>query len=59
MAERILTLCDKCAEEMKIGGLRVKPITGSTTTAKAKACENCGQRMGGMCKQYIVGGKGK
>lgn len=59
MAERILTLCDTCAEDMKIGGFRVKQITGRTTTEKAKACENCGQTMGGMCKQYIVGGKGK
>lgn len=59
MAERILTLCDTCAEEMKIGGFRVKQITGRTTTEKAKACEYCGQRMGGMCKQFIVSGKGK
>lgn len=59
MAERVLSLCDKCAEEMKIGGFRVKPISGRTTTEKKKACENCGQRMGGMCKQFIVGGKGK
>jgi len=59
MAERILTLCDSCAEQMKIGGFRVKPITGRTTTEKKKACENCGQRMDGMCKQYIVGGKGR
>lgn len=59
MAERILTLCSACAEEMKIGGLRVKPITGKTTTEKKVSCENCGQRMGGTCRQYIVGGKGK
>lgn len=59
MADRILTLCSKCAEEIKIGGLRVRPINGRTTTAKAKACENCGQRAGGTCKQYIVGGKGR
>lgn len=59
MAERILTLCDKCAEEMKNGGFRVKQINGSTTTERKKACENCGQRVGGMCKQFIVGGKGK
>ena len=26
MAERILTLCDTCAEEMKNGGFRVKQI---------------------------------
>jgi len=57
MAERILTLCDTCAEEMKIGGFRVKQITGRTTTEKKNACENCGQRMGGTCKQYIVGKK--
>ena len=59
MAERILTLCSACAEEMKIGGLRVKPITGKTTTEKKVSCENCGQRMGGTCRQYIVGGKGR
>lgn len=59
MSERILTLCDTCAEEMKIGGFRVKQITGRTTTEKKPACENCGQRMGGTCKQFIVGGKGK
>ena len=59
MAERILTLCSACAEEMKIGGLRVKPITGKTTTEKKVSCENCGQRMGGTCRQYIVGAKGK
>lgn len=59
MPEKILTLCDACAEQMKNGGFRVKPITGRTTTEKKKACENCGQRMGGMCKQYIVGGKGR
>ena len=59
MAERVLTLCDSCAEEMKIGGFRVKQINGQTTTEKKKACENCGQRMGGMCKQFIVGGKKK
>lgn len=57
MAERILTLCDKCAEDMKIGGFRVKQISGHTTTEKKKACENCGQSMGGTCKQYIVGKK--
>lgn len=59
MAERILTLCSACAEDMKIGGLRVKPITGRTTTEKKVSCENCGQRMGGTCKQFIVGGKGR
>lgn len=59
MAERVLTLCDKCAEEMKTGGFRVKPISGRTTTEKKVSCENCGQRMGGTCKQFIVGGKGK
>lgn len=59
MAERILTLCDTCAEEMKIGGFRVKQITGRTTTEKKNACENCGQKMGGTCKQFIVGGKGR
>ena len=59
MAERIMTLCDKCAEEMKSGGLRVKQINGHTTTEKKPACENCGQRVGGMVKQFIVGGKGK
>lgn len=59
MADRILTLCDACAEDMKIEGLRVKRISGTTTTEKKNACENCGQRMGGTCKQYIVGGKGK
>lgn len=26
MAERILTLCDTCAEDMKIGGFRVKQM---------------------------------
>lgn len=59
MAERVLTICDKCAEEMKIGGFRVKLISGRTTTEKKKACEGCGQRMGGTCKQFIVSGKGK
>lgn len=59
MAERVLTLCDTCAEDMKIGGFRVKQINGQTTTEKKKVCENCGQRLGGMCKQFIVGGKGK
>lgn len=59
MAERILTLCSACADEMKIGGFRVKPVSSRTTTEKKPACENCGQRMGGMCKQYIVSGKGK
>lgn len=59
MPERILTLCETCAGEMKIGGFRVKQITGKTTTEKKPACENCGQRMGGMCKQFIVSGKGK
>ena len=59
MAERILTLCDTCAEDMKIGGFRVKQITGRTKTEKKPACEYCGQRMGGMCKQFIVSGKGK
>lgn len=59
MAERILTLCDKCAEEMKNGGFRVKQINGHTTTEKKKNCENCGQSYGGMLKQYIVGGKGR
>lgn len=54
MAERILTLCEPCAEEMKIGGFRVKPINGRTTTEKKKACENCGQSMGGTCKQFTV-----
>ena len=57
MAEKILTLCDKCAADMKIGGFRVKQISGSTTTERNKTCENCGQRMGGTCKQYIVGKK--
>jgi len=57
MAERILTLCDKCAADMKIGGFRVKQISGSTTTERKKTCENCGQRMGSTCKQYIVGKK--
>lgn len=59
MADRILTLCDTCKELYEIGGFRVKPITGRTTTEKKESCENCGQRMGGMCKQYIVGGKGR
>ena len=59
MAERVLTLCSACAEDMKIGGLRVKQITRRTTTEKKVSCENCGQRMGGTCKQFIVGGKGK
>lgn len=59
MAERVLTLCSACAEDMKIGGLRVKQITVRTTTEKKVSCENCGQRMGGTCKQFIVGGKGK
>ena len=57
MAERILTLCDACAEEMKIGGFRVKPITGRTTTAKKDNCENCGQRTALVGKQYIVSAK--
>ena len=59
MAEKVLTLCDKCAEEMKSGGLRVKQINGHTTTEKKKTCENCGDRAGGMLKQYIAGGKGR
>lgn len=57
MAERILTLCSACAEDMRIGGFRVKQISGRTTTEKKKACENCGQSMGGTCRQYIVGKK--
>ena len=52
MAERILTLCSACAEEMKVGGFRVKPITGRTTTEKKPACENCGQRMGGRISRF-------
>lgn len=59
MTERILTLCEVCKSDLEIGGFRVKPVTGKTTTEKKPACENCGQRMGGMCKQFIVGGKGK
>lgn len=59
MAEQILTLCDKCAEDMKIGGFRVKQINGRTTTEKKKKCENCGQSFGGTCKQFIISGKGK
>lgn len=56
MPERILTLCDKCAGEMKVG-FKVKPVNASTTTERKKACEKCGNRMGGMCKQYVVGRK--
>lgn len=56
MAERILTLCDYCANEMKLGGFRVKAINGRTTTEKKKKCENCGQGFGGMVKQYIISG---
>lgn len=59
MAERILTLCEKCAGEMKTGGMRAKQITGRTTTEKKKVCENCGNRAGGMLKQFIVSGKGR
>lgn len=59
MADRILTLCDKCAEEMRIGGMRVKQVSGRTTTEKKNACEFCGYAYGGEVKQYIVGGKGK
>ena len=59
MADRILTLCDKCAEEMRTGGMRVKQISGRTTTEKKKACEYCGQRAGGTSKQYIVSGRGR
>ena len=59
MADQILTLCEKCAEEIKSGGFKVKPVAGRTTTDKKKACENCGQRMGGTVKQYIVGGRGR
>ncbi len=58
MEDKILTLCATCAEDIKIGGFRVKPITGKTTTEKKKECENCGQHVGGTCKQYIVSGKG-
>ena len=59
MADRILTLCDKCAEEMRIRGMRVKQVSGRTTTEKKNACEFCGYPCGGTCRQYIVGGKGQ
>lgn len=59
MADRILTLCDKCAEEMRTGGMRVKPVSGGTTTEKKKACEYCGYPYGGEVKQYIVSGRGR
>ena len=57
MAERILTLCDKCKADMEAGGFRVKQINGRTTTERKKKCENCGASMGGMCKQFIVSGR--
>ena len=57
MAERILTLCDKCKADMEAGGFRVKQINGRTTTEKKKKCENCGQIYGGMCKQFMVKAK--
>ena len=54
MPERIITLCDKCAAEMK-NAYKVKPVVGRTTTERKKKCENCGQSYGGTCKQYVVG----
>ena len=59
MADKLLTLCEACAKEMRIGGMRVRPIPGKTTTEKKRECENCGQHVGGLCKQYLVGGKGR
>ena len=52
MTERILTLCESCKSDLEIGGFRVKPVTGTTTTEKKPACENCGQKIG--AKQYLV-----
>lgn len=59
MADRIMTLCEKCADEMKTGGMRIKQVQGKTATEKKKACEYCGNRAGGMIKQFIVSGKGR
>ena len=54
MTERILTLCEVCKSDLEIGGFRVKPVTGKTTTERKPACENCGQKIGGTAKQYLV-----
>lgn len=54
MTEKILTLCDVCKSDLEIGCFRVKQINGNTTTEKKPACENCGQKIGGTAKQYIV-----
>jgi len=59
MADKILTLCETCAEEIKIGGFRVTLIAGKTMTEKKAVCENCCQRPGDACKQYLVCGRGK
>ena len=53
MNEQILTLCESCKSDLEIGGYRVKPVTGKTTTDKKPACEICGHKFGGTVKQYL------
>lgn len=58
MAERILTLCDSCAELMR-RGFDVQQINGGSLRLplRGRKCENCGQSFG-VLGRYLVRKKG-
>lgn len=47
----ILTLCEACAEDYRVGGYRMKKL-GKTTTKKAETCQQCGRKT--VLDQYHV-----
>ena len=56
--DKILTLCEKCREDME-AGYRVKKLTTATTELK-KACENCGRKGGPyVLSRYLIQQKKK
>lgn len=58
MADKILTLCDSCAELMR-GSFDVQQTSGGSVRLplRGRKCENCGQRFG-VLRRYSVGNKG-
>lgn len=55
---KLLTLCDKCSEEMAFG-YRVKKLTTATTELK-KNCEKCGMKGGPYTlSRYLISSKKK